>query len=91
MMVGIRYIQQPKHLDAMKKHLPVLFIAGEEDPVGAYGKGVKQAYDAFRKAGMVKASIKLYPECRHEILNELNKQEVYEDVVNWMQPYVMGE
>ena len=84
MMVGIRYIQQPKHLDAMKKHLPVLFVAGEEDPVGAYGKGVKQAYDAFRKAGMVKASIKLYPECRHEILNELNKQEVYEDVAAWI-------
>lgn len=85
MMVGIRYIQQPKNLANMKKHLPVLFVAGEEDPVGAYGKGVQQALAAFRKAGMVKASIKLYPDCRHEILNELNKQEVYEDVLRWIE------
>ena len=84
MMVGIRYIQQKKNLNAMQKDLPVFFIAGEEDPVGSYGKGVKQAHGAFQKAGMVKTDIKLYPECRHEILNELNRQEVYEDVLRWI-------
>ena len=85
MMVGIRYIQQPKNLANMKKSLPVLFIAGEEDPVGAYGKGVRQAHAAFQKAGMDQADIKLYPECRHEILNELNRQEVYEDILHWIE------
>ena len=84
MMLGIHYIQQPKHIHNMKKHLPVFFIAGDKDPVGANGKGVKQAAQAFKKAGMVNVALKLYPDCRHEILNELNKQEVYEDITGWI-------
>lgn len=91
MMTGIYYIQQKKNLNNMKKHLPVLFIAGEEDPVGAYGKGVKQAADGFKKAGMINVALKLYPGCRHEILNELNKEEVFEDVAKWLAPYVTKE
>ena len=91
MMKGIYYIEQEKNLKNMKKHLPVLFIAGAEDPVGPYGKGVEQAVSAFKKAGMINVACKIYPECRHEILNELNKQEVYEDVAAWLAPYVMGE
>ena len=91
MMKGIYYIQQEKHLKTMKKHLPVFFIAGQEDPVGPYGKGVERAAKEFKKAGMINVSCKLYPECRHEILNELNKQEVYEDLVNWMRPYVIKD
>ena len=89
MMKGIHYIQQSKNLKNMKKHLPVFFIAGSEDPVGPYGKGVERCAREFRKAGMINVACKLYPECRHEILNELNKQEVFEDVANWLRPYVM--
>lgn len=84
MMKGICYIQQPKNLAAMKKNLPVFFIAGREDPVGPYGKGVEQAAKAFRKAGMINVALKLYPGCRHEILNELNKEEVYADITKWL-------
>ena len=91
MVKGIHYNQQPKNLRNMKKHLPVLFIAGAEDPVGPYGKGVEQAAQAFRKAGMINVACKIYPDCRHEILNELNRDEVYADVANWLKPYVMKE
>ena len=85
MMVGIHYIQQPNHLSAMKKDLPVFFVAGKEDPVGSYGKGVEQACAAFKKAGMQDVAIKLYPEGRHEMLNELNKEEVYKDLLDWIE------
>ena len=84
MMQGIYYIQQKKNLVNMKKDLPVYFIAGQEDPVGSYGKGVEQAARHFRKAGMINVALKLYPDCRHEILNELNKEEVYSDVIRWL-------
>ena len=84
MMVGIHYIQQPKNLDAMQKDLPVFFVAGDQDPVGSYGKGVQQACAAFKKHGMQDVAIKLYPEGRHEMLNELNKDEVYEDLLKWI-------
>lgn len=50
-MTGIRYIEKPESLAAMRKELPVFFIAGGDDPVGNYGKGVRQSADAFRKGG----------------------------------------
>lgn len=84
MMKGIYYVQQPKNLNLMKKDLPVFFIAGSEDPVGPYGKGVQQAAEAFRKAGMTDVSVRIYPLCRHEILNEINKEEIFEDVAQWI-------
>ena len=84
MMKGIHYVEQPKNLAKMRKDLPVFFIAGSEDPVGPYGKGVLQAAKAFRKAGMKDVEVKLYPDARHEILNEINRAEVYMDVSAWM-------
>ena len=88
MMTGIYYIQQKKNLKNMKSHLPVLFVAGGEDPVGSNGKGVEQAAAAFKKAGMVNVACKIYPGCRHEILNELNKAEVYGDISKWLEGYI---
>ena len=84
MLTGISYVQQPENLAAMDKELPILFTAGKEDPVGAYGQGVQQAADAFRKAGMKQVSCKLYPLCRHEILNEINREDVYKDILAWI-------
>ena len=85
MMTGLQYIQDPKNLNAMKKDLPVYFIAGGDDPVGGYGEGVKQAAEEFKKHGMTQVDLKIYPLCRHEIHNEINKQEVYEDVASWIE------
>ena len=84
MMKGFAYIQNREHLARMRKDLPVFFIAGGDDPVGNYGKGVHQTADAFRKAGMTDVSVRVYPLCRHEILNEINKEEIYEDVAQWI-------
>jgi alpha-beta hydrolase superfamily lysophospholipase len=84
MMGGLQYIQNPKNLDVMNKDLPVFFIAGGDDPVGGYGAGVRKCAEEFRKHGMNCVDIKIYPLCRHEIHNEINKQEVYEDVLNWI-------
>ena len=88
MLTGILYIQQPENLAAMNKELPVFFIAGGDDPVGGYGTGVRQAAAAFRNAGMRHVSERIYPLCRHEILNEINKQEVYDDIAQWIGQFV---
>ena len=85
MMEGIGYIQNGDHLDRMKKDLPVYFIAGGDDPVGPYGDGVIHTADVFRKTGMEQVDVKIYPLCRHEILNEINRKEVFEDVAQWME------
>ncbi len=88
MMTGIHYIQLPEHLENMRKDLPVFFIAGGDDPVGSYGKGIHQAASAFRNVGMTDVSVRIYPLCRHEILNEINKEEIFEDVVQWIEKKV---
>lgn len=84
MMSGLRYNQDPVHLARMRKDLPVLFISGSEDPVGDYGKGVKKSAEAFRAAGMEDVAVKLYPLCRHELLNEINQEEVYNYLLKWV-------
>lgn len=88
MLTGIRYIQQEQSLKAMDKSLPVFFIAGGEDPVGGYGKTMLQTVKAFESVGMTDVACKIYPLCRHEILNEINNAEVFEDVLNWIREKV---
>ena len=85
MMVGINSIEKPEHLSRMNKDLPVFFVAGGDDPVGNFGKGVHACADAFRKAGMTDVSVRIYPLCRHEILNEINKEEIFENILQWIE------
>lgn len=85
MLMGISYIQQPQTLSAMDTKTPVFFVAGSADPVGDYGKGVRLAANAFKDAGMEDVSLRLYPLCRHEILNEINNSQVYLDIQNWIE------
>ncbi len=64
--------------------LPVFFMSGKEDPVGDYGKGVKAAYEMLKQAGVKDVSIKLYPGDRHEIVNEADKEVVFQDIYRWL-------
>ena len=84
MLTGIRFIEQKQNLAKMNKDLPVLFIAGGDDPVGNYGKGVTRAAEEFRKAGMKHVACRLFPLGRHEILNEINRREVYDFTAKWL-------
>lgn len=84
LLTGIRFIEQKQNLAKMNKDLPVLFIAGGDDPVGNYGKGVTRAAEEFRKAGMKHVACRLFPLGRHEILNEINRREVYDFTAKWL-------
>ena len=88
MMGGIKLISDPANIAKMRKNLPVFFISGDKDPVGEDGKGPLKAAELFRQAGMGDVSIKLYPDCRHELLNELNKDEVMGDILGWLEKYI---
>lgn len=80
----IKKLNKRSYLSKMPKKLPVLFISGAEDPVGNYGKAVQDVYDTFLHLDLTKVQIKLYNDARHELLNEKQKMQVYEDVSNWL-------
>ena len=63
----------------------ILLTSGEMDPVGDYGKGIQTIYKQLLATGHTQVTLKLYPDCRHEILNELNKDEVMADILAWIQ------
>jgi len=73
-----------KNISKTPKDLPVLIISGTDCAVGEFKKGVTKVYNSFLKAGMRDVDFKLYQGARHEIINELNRQEVYKDIINWM-------
>lgn len=85
MLWGLGFIAKPENLRKMNLNTPILFISGGMDPVGDCGKGVKRAYESFRKAGVRSVSMKLYPELRHEILNEDCREAVYADILQWLE------
>lgn len=84
MLTGITMNETRENLLKMNKLLPILFVSGGKDPVGGMSKGVLRCIDAFKRAGMRKITIKIYPEGRHEMLNEVNKDEVYQDILTWL-------
>ena len=84
MMFGLDFIRKPANLAKMKKTMPVLFFSGTDDPVGGWSKGVRRVVASFIRAGMKDVTLRLYDGGRHEMLNETNKQEVYDDVLAWL-------
>jgi alpha-beta hydrolase superfamily lysophospholipase len=83
-MAGLQQIGNVNNIKKIRKDLPVFLFAGDKDPVGAKGKGVKQVYESFRKAGLKDVTCRLYEDGRHEMLNETNREEVYKDIIAWM-------
>ena len=79
----VRYANQMKYIRRIRKNLPVFFIAGKEDPVGNFGEGVKKAYAQYRQAGIRDVKMKLYENDRHEILQETDREQVFEDIYQW--------
>lgn len=69
----------------IRKNLPILIVSGDMDPVGSNGKGPKEVYSWLKSEGMEDVTLKLFRGARHEILNENNRHEVYDYLLNWME------
>lgn len=85
---SISFIQKPENIKKIPVDLPIFFISGTDDPVGNYGKGVEQVYDAYEAAGVKDIEIVLYHDGRHEMLNEIEREGVYEDVDTWIKRHI---
>ena len=85
MFSGILRLYDPALLARVPKDLPLLFLAGDADPVGEQGKGVQRAIQSLLDAGVKNIEVKLYPSARHELLVELNREEVFADIGDWLE------
>ena len=81
---GLQQITPPRHLAQIDSDLPLLVIGGDQDPV-SQGKRLIDLASALRKAGIKNVELKLYPEARHELLNESNHAEVTDYLHQWLQ------
>ncbi|MGH4124083.1 MAG: lysophospholipase [Clostridium sp.] len=81
---GLKSIADPREIKNVPKNLPIYIFSGDKDPVGKNGKGVLKLVNTYKEHGMVDLTYKLYKDGRHEMLNEINKEEVIEDVIKWL-------
>lgn len=82
-------VTEEKWAEKMPKDVPFHLFSGTEDPVGAYGKGVQETFENLLEAKVKDVTIKLYEGGRHEMLNETNKKEVYEDLLERMEEMLL--
>lgn len=78
------YIEKTDNIKKLPKSLPMLFVSGDADPVGAYGKGVKRVVEDYKKNGILDITTMFYHGARHEVLNEIQYERVQEDILNWL-------
>lgn len=83
LLQGSYYLSKQKNINKTL-NVPILLISGDKDPVGGMGKGVIRVMNMLEKAGLDKVSIRLFKDARHELLNEINKDEVCYVILSWL-------
>lgn len=85
MINAMIYTGNKKNIAKMDMDIPILLLSGEDDPVGDFGKGIDMVYKLFNKVGAKSVEKKLYQGMRHDILREKDKENVYNDIINWIE------
>jgi len=84
MLRGLGGMCSDKAIASIPKDLPVYIFSGTEDPIGQWGQGPPKLADAYTRLGIRDVTLKMYPEGRHEMLNETNRDEVIGDLIEWL-------
>ena len=80
----LKEIEDKENLKKVPLDIPIYIISGDKDPIGKNGKGVLRLRDRYIKLGVKDVTCKLYKDGRHELLNEINREEVFEDIICWL-------
>lgn len=84
----MRGANEQKCFQSLSPKTPVLLLSGAMDPVSEYGKGVEQVYRHYIKAGVSDVEMVLYDGARHELMNESNRQQVWDELLAWLNDHV---
>lgn len=90
LFTGLELIHDPAQLHQIPKEIPILVVSGDADPVGDGGRGVAEFVDQLKKHGVDNIETKLYPAARHELLNEINKEEAMADIARWLHKQILA-
>ena len=85
---GLKKIWKKENELKIPKDLPILILAGEKDPSSNMGKNLKILLKRYEKYGIKNITKKIYPDARHEIFNEINREEVFQDLVKWLDEHI---
>ena len=80
----ISYVSDKSWVEKLDRSLPILVCSGRDDPVGNYGRGPREVFETLDAADFWDVELNIYSGARHEILNETNRAEVYEDILEWL-------
>ncbi|HOO44358.1 MAG TPA: alpha/beta hydrolase, partial [Bacillota bacterium] len=81
----VSFIDNKKNIAGGNLKMPIFLASGDTDPLSNYGKDIKRLFDLMVSLGYENVHMKLYKDCRHEILNELIKDEVYQDILTFFE------
>ena len=84
LMKTLEYIQKPEHVRALSPELSILFVSGALDPIGENGRGVQRLFRRYQKE-CPDTQMKLYPGCRHQILDETISDTICADIADWVE------
>ena len=84
LFMTLKQVSSRRWYNTIPLSMPIYLLSGSMDPVGDYGKGVKEVYKKLKKTGHKNVTMKIYEDARHEIFNEINRDEVHSDIITWL-------
>lgn len=84
MIEGMDGVADPERLAGIRSDLPILLLSGDADPLAGGGALITLVADRYREAGLASVSVHLYPDARHEVFNETNRDEITADLLAWL-------
>ncbi len=86
---GVLEVNKLEEYKKTPKTLPIHIFSGDRDPVGDMGKGVKEVYENYKKCGVKDVTLRLYENGRHEMFHEVNRDEVFQDLISWLDGHIV--
>ncbi|WP_249871251.1 alpha/beta hydrolase [Oceanobacillus saliphilus] len=84
LLTGVMSMQNNKQNKSVRKNLPLLLLSGDADPIGNYAKGIWKTAKIYQKAGLENVTVMLFTDGRHELLNEINRDEIFKMLCKWL-------
>ncbi|MBF0442844.1 MAG: alpha/beta hydrolase [Oligoflexales bacterium] len=83
-LTGLTDLFKKNNMAKIPRNIPILLFGGDKDPFAKKGKGIEEVSASYKKLGVKDVTTIIYPDGRHEMLQEINRNEVYRDITNWL-------